>query len=92
MGREAFPHRLTDQQLKVLELLSMDTGSTNRWLTQRLKKMEREEGNVHTDVTKPLVDCNILYQVKGEYPNKPLYINKSLKVINKILHDLVDPA
>jgi len=91
MGREDIPYRLTDQQLEALDILSMDCGLTNRKLTSLLGKNEREEGNIRNKVTKPLLSWGMIYQVKAEYPNKLLYINKSYENIHEILRAISDP-
>lgn len=90
MDRE-IPAHLTDMQIIALDYLSMDYGLTNRELTQLMDKKEREEGNIRRKIIEPLLKSGMVYQVKGRYPSKLLFINKSYENISLIKNVLADP-
>jgi len=78
MEREASQVSISDQQLVALMHLSMGEGLTNRELNRLMGKPERDEGNTINKIVKPLLDFGFVYQVKGEYPKKLLYIDPKM--------------
>lgn len=78
---------LTDQMLDALEIISDDYGITNRELTSYFRKEEREEGNTHAKVIKPMLLAGVIYQkapIKILYPNKLTFIRKEFEILAHI--------
>lgn len=80
---------LTNRELnRWLKESSIPSNLTEQELKKAREKIEKNEGNFSRDVTGPLLERGIIYQMEGEYPNKLLYINKFIDNMHKIQRDL----